>query len=334
MGYTYGENEAGFPSLAKDPLGNSGRAGFYVSQVRLRASIDFDSTFSAVAMGNLLFADLQEVYLEKRVRNYTFTAGKFRGAGLKSATGTDEFERTAMNAPRYARIWMAYKKIQGIRDFGLQVKADYFGGDLSHRLFFHNANGQNVFNDEPSYSAGLSSQAVGFDYAVDWRISPFTVWGAHMGARADHEWSEFVGPEEGWKVGNWFQTNPIIDASLNHRMDVGRFHLFNEGLIMANRTIINPANGRTTKTWGVSSQIRLDHTRRTGSFFRYELSDPTDGAVSMDNLHMFTLGFLYLPSPEAYRDMKITTQYVRAMESGFVNTIRNDVLTCQLQMLF
>jgi hypothetical protein len=333
MGYTYGQNGVGFPSFGNDPLGNPGRAGFNVSQVRLKASIDFDSTFSAVAMGNLIFADPQEVYLEKRVRNYTFTAGKFRGAGLKSASGMDEFERTTVNIPLYARIWALHKKILGSRDFGLQIQADYFGGNLSHRLFFHNANGQNVFNDEPSFSAGPSAQAGGFDYAVDWRISPFTVWGAHMGARAEHEWSEFLGPEEGWKADNWFRTNPIADASLNHQLDVGRFHMFNEGLFMANRTIINP-DGGTTRTWGVSSQIRLDHTRRTGSFFRYELVDPTDGAVKADNLHMFTLGFLFRPSPEAYRDLKLTTQYVRTMESGFENTIPNDVLTCQLQMLF
>lgn len=334
MGYTYGQNGVGFPSFGKDPLGNPGRAGFYVSMVRLKASIDFDSTFSAVATGNLLSADLQEVYLEKRIRNYIFTAGKFRGAGLKSASGMDEFELTTINAPRYARIWAYHKKLQGIRDMGLQVQADYFGGNLSHRLFFHNANGQNVFNDEPSYPAGPSSQAGGFDYAIDWRISPFTVWGAHMGATADHEWSEFVGPEEGWKAGNWLRTNPIVDASLNHQLDVGRFHLFNEALFMANRKIINPANGRSARSWGVSSQLRMDHTRRTGSYFRYELADPTDGAVGKDNLHLFTLGFLFRPSPEAYRDMKITTQYVRTMESGFVNSIPNDLLTCQFQMLF
>jgi hypothetical protein len=334
MGYTYGQNGVGYPSFGKDPLGNPGRAGFYVSQVRLRSSIDFDSTFSAVASGNIIFSDLQEIYLEKRVRNYAFTAGKFRGAGLKSASGLDEFERVAIYPPRYARIWAFYKKLQGIRDFGLQVQADYLGGDLKHRFFFHNSNGQNVFNDEPSFSAGPSSQAVGFDYAVDWRISPFTVWGGHMGATADHEWSEFIGPEEGWKVDNWFRTNPILDASLNHQLDVGRFHMFNEALFMVNRTIKNPVNGRSTRTWGASSQLRLEHTRRTGSYFRYEISDPTDGAVSKDNVHMFTLGFLFLPSPETYRDLKLTTQYVRTMESGFVNSIPNDALMCQLQMLF
>lgn len=334
MGYTYGQNGVGFPSYGKNPLGNPGRAGFYVSQLRLKASIDFDSTFSAVALGNLVSSELQEIYLEKRIRNYTFTAGKFRGAGLKSGSGMDEFDRTTLNAPRYARLWAYFKRTPSLRDYGLQVQADYFGGDLRHRFFFHNANGENVSNDEPSFPSGANTQAVGFDYAIDWRISPFTVWGAHAGARADHEWDEFVGPEEGWKVGNWFRTNPIVDGSLNHQLDMGRFHMFNEGMFMFNRTIVNPADGRTAKTWGVSSLISLDHTRRTGSFYRYELFDPTDGATRKDNLHMFTLGFQFRPSPEAYRDMKITTQYVRSMESGFENSIRNDVMSSQLQMLF
>ena len=65
MGYTYGQNGVGFPSYGNNPLGNPGRAGFYVSQLRLKASIDFDSTFSAVALGNLVSTELQEIYLEK-----------------------------------------------------------------------------------------------------------------------------------------------------------------------------------------------------------------------------------------------------------------------------
>lgn len=334
MGYNYGENGVGFPSWGKDPLGNSGRAGFYLTQLRLKASVDFDSTFSAVAVGNVYFADFQEVYLEKRVRNYTFTAGKFRGAGLKSATGMDEFERLTVNAPRSARVWSHHKRLHGFRDFGLQIQADYFGGNLKHRFFVHNANRENVLNDEPSFAAGPSAQAVGFDYALDWRISPYTVWGGHMGALANNQWSEFIGPEEGWKVGNWFRSNPILDASLNHQLDMGRFHMFNETQFMINRTITNPVDGRSTRSWGVTTRVKFDHTRRTDSFFQYELLDPTDGAVHADNLHMFTLGLVFRPSPEAYRDLKLTTEYVRTMESGFENTVRNDLFICQLQMLF
>ncbi|MEO6098051.1 MAG: hypothetical protein ABIW76_21275 [Fibrobacteria bacterium] len=334
MGYTYGQNGAGFPSFGKDPLGNPGRAGFYLAQLRLKAKVAFDSTFSAVAVSNIYNADVQEAYLEKRVRNYTFRAGKIRGAGLKSGSGTDEFERIAVNAPRYARFWAAYKRILGLRDFGIQAQGDHFGGKLSQRLFFHNANWQNVINDEPSFFSGNPAQAAGIDYSVDWRISEFTAWGASVGGLADHQWSEFIGDEEGWKVGNWLRSNPIVDASLNHQMDVGRFHLFDEGMLLYNRQIINPVDSGSSKMWGVSSLVRFDLTPRTVPFFRYEFFDPTDGAGGLDNLNMFTLGVIFRPNPVAYPGLKLTTQYLRSLEDGAVNSIPNDLLISQLEMVF
>ncbi|MDB5103120.1 MAG: hypothetical protein JWP91_809 [Fibrobacteres bacterium] len=334
MGYTYGQNGVGYPSFGKDPLGNPGRAGFYVSQLRLKASVAFDSTFSAVALGNLNGADLQEIYLEKRVRNYTFTAGKFRGAGLKSASGSDEFGRIAINAPRYARVWSYFKRTLGIRDFGVQAEADYFGGDVKHRFFIHNANRENVMNDEPSFNSGVAAQVGGFDYALDWRISPFTVWGGHLGAMSDHEWSEFVGKEEGWKVGNWFRTNPIVDASLNHQLDVGRFHMFNEAMLMYNRTIPNPVDSGTSKTWGGSSLVRFEYSERIEPFLRYEFFDLTDGAFPDDAVHPMTLGILFRPSPARYPGLKVTTEYVRSLEDGFIDSVPNDLLLCQLEMVF
>lgn len=332
-GYVYGQDGSPWPSLAKDPLGNKGRGGFYVSQLRLKASIAFDSTFSAAAVGNVYTADVQEVYLEKRVDNYTFTAGKFRGAGLKSGNGTDEFERTAVNAPFYTRIWAYYARTLNFRDFGVQMEADYLGGDLKHRFYIHNANRENVNIDEPS-ETGAITQALGFDYALDWRISPFTAWGGHLGALANQKWDEFTGNHEGWAVNHWFSTNPIVDASLNHQMDIGRLHLFNEAMLLLNREIPNPVDSGETKTWGVSTQLRFDHTARAGSFFRYEFFDYTDGAFANDAKHLITVGGIFHPSPGKYPGLKITGEYVRALEEGAKNTFSNDEMFCQLQMLF
>jgi hypothetical protein len=333
MGYNYGQNGAGFPSFGKDPLGNPGRAGFYLTQLRLKAKVAFDSTFSAVALGNIYAADINEVYLEKRVSNYTFRAGKIRGAGLKSASGTDEFERTAVNAPRYSRIWTFYKRTLANRDFGIEVQGDHLDGKLKQRLFFHNANRDNVLNEEPSISVGPSAQATGFDYAVDWRVSPFTALGVTMGALADHEWSEFAG-EEGWKANQWMQDNPIVDGSINHQMDLGRFHMFNEGMALINRALPNPADSGSSKTWGASSLVRFDLTRRVGPYVRYEFCDPTDGAYGLDNLHVFTLGAIFRPTPDAYPGLKLTTQYVRSLEEGVKNTVPNDLFISQLEMVF
>jgi hypothetical protein len=332
MGYNYGQNGGGWPE-ASDPLNNRGRGGFNVSMLRLKASVALDSTFSAVAVGNLLWADLQEIYLEKRVRNYTFTAGKFRGAGLKSGSGTDEFERTTVNAPLYARYWNYYKRMNNFRDFGVQAEADYYGGEVKHRLYFHNANRENVIVDEPSNYA-VTTQALGIDYALDWRISPFTQWGATLGALANRGWSEFAGNHEGWQAGYWFKTNPLVDASLNHQLDMGRFHMFNEAMILYNREIPDPVDSGATKTWGVSSQLRFDHSARNGSVFKYEFFDNTDGAIADDALHLFTLGWLFHPSPDKFPGLKITGEYVRVLEEGAMNELSNDVIYAQLDFVF
>jgi hypothetical protein len=335
MGYTYGQNDVGWPSLATNPLSNPGRGGFFVNQLRLESQVDFDSTFMGVAKANLMGSDIQELYLRKTLGNYRLLAGKFRGAGLKSGIGFDEFELTTVNAPLYARTWGAYKRTINFRDFGIQVERDFFSGNLKNRFFFHNANGENIYNREPSNAAGPSTQALGLDYAVDWRSSPFTVWGGHVGALANQSWDEFVGPgREGWEVGYWFKTNPLVDGSLSHQMDLGRFHMFNEALVMLNRTYRNPVDSGATKTWGASSLVRFDLTQRWESYFRYEFFDNTDGFATGDALHLLTFGGSWRPSPSAYKDLKVKAQYVRTYEEGVENTVPNDLLYCQLQMLF
>ncbi|HKP97009.1 MAG TPA: hypothetical protein VJ385_14760 [Fibrobacteria bacterium] len=333
-GYSYGQNGFPWPSLLKDPLGNDNRGGFYVSQLRLKGTVAFDSTFSAVAVGNAYFADVQEVYLQKRVDNYIFTFGKFRGAGLKSGSGTDEFERTAVNAPRYANVWGHYKRLLNFRDFGVQAEADYHGGAVKHRLFVHNANRDNVINREPNEEYLQTTQALGVDYALDWRISPYTVWGGHAGALASREWDEFAGNHEGWEAGYWFKTNPVVDASLYHQLDVGRLHLFDEAMILYNRELPNPEDSSATQSWGFSTSARFDHTPRTGYFFRYELFDLSDGYYKDDGRHLITLGGIFHPSPEKYPGLMVTGEYVRVLEEGGENTVGNDLLLCQLQMLF
>lgn len=334
MGYTLGQNGYAWPAVAKDPLYNNNRGGFYLSRLSLETRLDFDSSFSGIALGNLVGMDLQEAYLQKRWGQWVLRAGKFRGAGLKSATGTDEYDRTAVNAPRYARYWGIFKRTLGFRDYGLEVERDFRGRDVRNRVFIHNANGENVANDEPANYSGKATQVLGIDYALDWRISPYTEWGGHIGALADRSWSEFVGTHEGWQAQYWFKSNPIVDASLNHQMDVGRFHMFNEGMILYHRLLPNPVDSSATKSWGISSQVRFEHSERWASLLRYEFYDNTDGLNPDDALHLATLGALYRPAPTTYPGMKFTLEYVRTYEEALLNTYSNDLFYCQLQMVF
>lgn len=333
MGYTYGQNGYAWPS-AGNPFGNEGRGGFYLRMLRLESRIDFDSTFAAIAVGNLVISDLQEAYLQKRWGEYVVRAGKFRGAGLKSATGFDEFERSTVNSPFYARTWAAFKRTLNSRDLGVELERDFLDRSLRNRFFVHNGSGENIINEEPGPLGARPTQVLGFDYALDWRISPYTAWGGHIGALAFKSWNEFTGNHDGWQIQYWFKSNPVADASLNHQMDLGRFHMFNEASNLYHRYLPNPVDSSATKSWGVSSQVRFEHSERWASLFRYEFYDNTDGLNPDDGLHLLTLGAIWRPAPSSYPGMRSTFQYVRSYEEGLANLVPNDVLFCQLQMLF
>jgi hypothetical protein len=158
MGYSLGQNGQPWPEPWRDPLGNNNRGGFYLSQARVQLLLPLDSTFRAVLVGNVIYAEALEAYLEKEWETYRFKVGKFRGAGMKSASGMDEFDLTTVQRPRYARDWNYQNRLHNFRDFGIQGEKSSFGGRLEQRLFFHNANGQNVLNDEPGFPAGPTTQ--------------------------------------------------------------------------------------------------------------------------------------------------------------------------------
>ena len=333
MGYTDGMNGYPWPAFLQDPLHNNNRAGFYISQTRAAGTFAFDSTFSATGSFNAIFLDLQEFYLTKKWGDYLFRAGKFRGAGLKSSAGVDEFERSLVNAPHYARLWNYYARNFNGRDFGIEAERDYRGGGIRNRLFIRNANGENVLNDEPSIPAGKATQVLGIDYSLDWRISPYTVWGGHLGMLANRQWDEFVGNHAGWMAQYWFKSNSMVDGSVNHSLDVGRFHMFNEALLMYLRDLPQPIDSTATQSWGLSTQIRFDHSDKWSSVFRYEFDDPSDGYFGEDGLHSFTLGAVYRPAPAEYPGMKFTAQYNRTYEETLINRISNDLLYLQFQMI-
>lgn len=334
MGYALGQNGAAWPSPLKDPISNNNRGGFYITQLRLHGVIPFDSTFFGVFTGNFIFMDPQEAYLEKRWDTYSLKAGKFRGAGLKSGSGTDEFQRLTVNTNRYARFADFYERTIGFRDFGIQVERNNPRKTIQQKLFIHNANRQNVLIDEPSFNNGPVTQVLGIDYALDWRVSPFTVFGGHVGALANRSWDEFLGSHKPYEVGYWLKSNAIVDASIYQQMDFTKLHLQNEALILLNREQPSPIDSTANQLWGMSSQIRVDHSAQWSSFFHYEFFDPSNGLFGEDNLQMLTLGGIFHPSPNQYPGMKFTGEYVRSLEEGAKNTIPNDLLYIQLQMMF
>jgi len=335
MGYTMGQNGSAWPNPIKDPLSNNNRDGYYISQLRVKATVPFDSTFSAVFVGNVINLDPQETYLQKKWGQYQFRAGKFRGAGIKSGPGTDEFERTVISPPRYTRLEDYYLKTFSYRDFGVEVQRDNLSGNVTQRFFLRNGNRQNIINDEPSWYEGQpAAQASALDYALDWKVSPYTTTGGHIGAAVDHAWDEFVGTHDGWEAGYWFKTNAFVEGSLYHQMDFKKLHLLNEGLLILDRQIRTLPDSTPLQIWGVSSTLRLDHTEKWKSFYRYEYLDPSDGLYGEDNLQMITLGGIFYPSPVQYGNLSITAQYTRTIEEGMRNLVSNDNFFVQLKMLF
>ncbi|HLP40405.1 MAG TPA: hypothetical protein VK465_02755 [Fibrobacteria bacterium] len=333
-GYSLGQNGQGWPQPWREPLANNNRGGFYLLQARAQALIRFDSTFSAVVVGNLAASELQEAYIQKSWGTWRVKAGKLLGAGLESATGMDEFAQTLALRPRYARVWNYHKQLLNFRDYGIQGEKDFLDGRVQNRLFFHNANGENVINDEPSFPAGKTTQALGIDYALSAQVSPYSTVGGHVGARADRQWDDFLGNHDFWDVGYWLKQNAVVDGSFFHRMDFPRLHVFNEAMALANRTVLHPGTDDPWITWGASTLARFDAWRCWSPFLGYEFFDNSDGIYKDDALHMVRLGTLFRPAPEQYPDLRITGQYTRALEEGGNNLLGNDILYVQVQSLF
>lgn len=334
LGYSVGQAGVGWPQLWKNPFLNENRGGFYVEQARLRARLPIDSSLRLTTQFNFALWELSEIYFEAQWGRTRWKLGKFDGAGLRTGPATDEFSRTAIWEPRYARIWAAYKRLLNWRDYGIQAERDHFSGRFTHRLFLHNANWQNVINEEPNdFQAGIpATQALGMDYGWEWKTTEQSLLGGHLGALADKEWNEFFGHRQFWRANHWMRSNPIVDASVFHEFESGRAWFQSEIVLMSNRTILNP-DSAAMKTWGASLLGRYRLGLSWTPYMRYELFDFTDGVVPNDILHLFTGGVRWSPS-RGKRPWFWTFQFTHILEEDLVNAYGNDVLYAQLQAEF
>lgn len=335
MGYGLGQNGQGWPQPWRDPLNNLNRGGFYIGQVRLEAKAALDTMLFFDVKWNADLNDLQEAYFTYQSENWQWKAGRFRGAGLHSASDIDEFDRISLKAPRYAQFWGGYKKQFQFRDYGIQAERSYAQNRFHHAFWLRNANFQNVLHNEPSAFEGQPiTQALGIDYAWSLQL-PYqnTLWG-HVGALADQKWDEFVGSHAGWKAGYWFKSNPILDASLSHTVKRGRLSWHHEALVLSHRRLLNPADGAASLFWGFSSQGDWEKNANLIGFGRYEFFDETDGYNHDDALHILTLGTKWRPWKERVSKLWVTLQAQHTREEGFENRIGNDVLVAQTQWVF
>ena len=334
LGYSVGQAGASWPRYWKNPFLNENRGGFNVEQARLKALLPIDSSLRLTAQFNFASLELSEIYFESHWGHTRWKLGKFAGAGLRTGPATDEFSLTTIRAPRYTRVWAFFKRLQNWRDFGVQAEHDYFSGRFTHRLFLHNANGQNVINEDPSdlQNGSFPTQALGLDYGWEVKTTEHSLLGGHFGALADKEWNEFFGHRQFWRVNHWMRSNPIVDASVFHEFESGRAWFQSEILVLSNRTLRNP-DSSATKTWGASILGRYRFGSSWTPYGRYEFFDLTDGVFLNDNTHLFTGGVIWSPS-RGKRPWSWTFQYTRTLEEKLVNLFSNDVFFLQFKSEF
>ncbi len=334
MGYDMGMNGRGWPNPFVNALENNTHSGFYLSQARLNVQMPLDSSTRAFASFNASNLDLQDLYVTWRWRNWNVTFGKFRGAGLRSMVLEDEFDRTAITAPYYARTWSAAQRRINGRDLGLQVEASHGDGLFTHRLFVRNATYQFARVEDPSYDQGAPTQVLGFSYAWDFRLPENNQVGGHVEALADQKWDEFVGPRDFWHVDDWFRTNPMIGASLYHAWSQDGWTWNSEAYLRLNRRERNAVDSSASQSWAVMTEIHKRVSAQWTPFFRYEFFDPSDGTYSNDNVHLITVGAQWHPAPQRQPNWTLTPEYVLVREEGLAALLANDAWYLQSQWTF
>lgn len=337
MGYSLGQNGQSWPGL-KSPFSNRNRGGFYIEEFRLQTSLSLDrdtsgGDYRAVAQFDLYFRELNEAYLQKGFGSWTLRGGLLRGPGLHSAVGIDVFQLPTVRAPSYGYHWRFLKRLQERSDLGVEVRKVSAHGGLVQRFFLHNANRQSMNLGVPSQDGGDPTQVLGLDYAVDYRFSPFSVFGGNIGAVADREFKQFFGSEEDWKVQNWLRENAVLDFSGYHEFDAGRLHGLSEAMLLFNRAERNP-QGEAVKSWGISSFWSFDINRHVTPGLRYEFFDVTDGSRPDDALHLYTLNVNLRPAPSRHPGFRLQTEYHRVYEEGMENLRSNDAFFVQVQQTF
>jgi hypothetical protein len=315
------------------PLNNENRGGFYISDFRLRSDWNLGHGLTLHAQGNLMTLDFQEAYLEGQKGTWTLRLGKFRGAGLKSMVGFDEYDQPTVTPQYYAGLWAGINRIFGRRDFGLQIEKSHADGQFQHRFFAHNASWQNPAPYTPNYALGAPAQVVGFHYAWDWTVGRGHGLGGHLGGRANQAWDEFIGEHEFWEAAYWFKTNAVVDGSMYHLYEGNGIKLMTEAMLLSNRNARNPVDSTFEITWGGSFLVSKRLNSWWEPYGRYELTDPTDGRNNNDALHLFTMGTL-LRMGSNFPNWLWKMEAVRIQEEGFVNSYGNDLISLQLQGTF
>lgn len=330
-----GMNGQGWPNPIKDPLANATHSGFYWNQAQISAEMPLDSSMRARASFNAVNLELMDLYVEWACHNYTWTLGKFRGAGMRSLVKDDELDRVSIVAPYYARIWASEHRLYANgRDLGLQLEARHFKDAFTHRLFIHNSSLQITRVEEPSYLQGGPTQILGFTYAWDLQLPDHNQIGGHLGAMADYQWGEFTGNKDFWHVDEWFQSNPLVDGSLYHEWSNGGWNWNSEASLRLNRREKNAVDGSSSQSWGVMTQVQKVVSEKWMPFFRYEFFDPSDGTHPLDNIHIGTVGAQWHPKPKSQPGWVVTPEYVIVREEGIINRVSNDVWYLQSQWSF
>ena len=330
-GYSVGQNNFSWPR-PKTILDNNNRGGFYLNQFNLAGKLSFDTTLYGNFEGNMAHPSLVEGFVHKDWNNFGVTLGKFRGAGIKTGSGTHEKDLSSLKRPFYARYWNNTKRLHNFRDYGFQVEYRLFSNRVTPKIFLHNANAQIIDNQIEYVHDAPITQALGIDFQVDINTSPYHSAGFHSGAMANRSWSEFSGGNKFWKADRWFQYNSVVDFSFNNHIHTGKFNLLNEVMIMKNRDLVNTSNPSPAQTWAVYTLGEYLFAEKYSLYLSYEFFDLTDGFVRNDALHVNTLGFTWSVPFENKRGIKSSVEYIRPYEEGFENITANDIFSLDLQI--
>jgi predicted porin len=305
--YKIGGTIQAWTSLGQINNSDTNSLGWGLRRVRLRAYTTLGDKMKGFVQVELTSPKLLDARIEYLVSDmFTIRAGRFIGAGVRSAGLTSHSDIDITERPLTAQKWGIATIGSDFRDYGMDVVGSF--GDVKATLTLHNGDGAaNILNKISGHSAQNGSFAVSGMLT----FKPKTVKGLEAGAY--------------YGMGN---------KEINEYKSYNAYAYYEPGPFRVKAELIG-----WTNTFGSTDLNQMGYYLFGGyklidcveAVARYENYDPNTD-LDKNEQSLLTIGATYSVYPSKWTTGKITAAYTIISETG--NAVDNNVFQIVMQLVF